>query len=185
MSTARVRSPRPCRHLHRGKLVRLNLSSVLDVRSPSLRITTLDSPDRRPSAIPDFDLSVPGHSSTVTCLAGLGAGGSDSAAIKSSDPAKRAKNHTFARHGRDPIGGKRMTNLEAVREIVLHVGCAAGSVFGLWSELSVKTLALVLADISDKEADARAVEIGEAERKLSERKQERLRREIARWEREG
>jgi len=91
---------------------------------------------------------------------------------------------SFVPRGRDRIGGKRMTNIEAVRELIYLVGSAAGSVFGIWSEICIKTLALALADISDKEADARAVKIWRAVQKMSETKQERLRREIAKWPKE-
>ena len=72
--------------------------------------------------------------------------------------------------------GARMSDRVALREMVYVVGSAAGKAFGLWSEISIRTIALVLADVSDAEAEARALRIWRAVEKLGGEDRKKLRK---------
>lgn len=83
---------------------------------------------------------------------------------------------------RGKLGAKlrALSDAAAVREIVYLVGSACGSAFGVWSEISVKVIALLLADVNDREAMRRTVRIWQAIEQMPGKKRQRIRREVVR-----
>lgn len=87
---------------------------------------------------------------------------------------------SFLPKGKDRIRGRRMSDKRVLVDAFLHVGAAAGTVYKTpWNEVTLKSLAILLADIDDREVLLRSMRGWAAVGKADGKTKRDLRAEVA------